>query len=87
MNSDVQSMSETATRIFETANLIVEGMPDGSRKQIKDLAAEVSTSVGMEPKVVLGFVNFFAHQTKLAYVTRGKHGGLIKGVKPVKKAE
>ena len=84
MKSDVQSMSETATRIFETANLIVEGMPDGSRKQIKDLAAEVSTSVGMEPKVVLGFVNFFAHQTKLAYVTRGKHGGLIKGVKPIK---
>lgn len=81
---NVQQMTETAQRIFETANGIVEGMSDGSRKQIKDLATEVSTALGLEPKRVLGFVNHFVHETNIAYVTRGKKGGLIKGVRPAK---
>ena len=37
-----------------------------------------------DPKDVLGFVNHFAHDTTLAYVTRGKNGGIIRGTKPVK---
>ncbi len=83
-NPNVQSMTETADRIFEAANTIVEGMAQGTRKQIKDLAVDVGAAVGMEPKEVLGFVNHFAHKTNIAYVTRGKNGGLIKGVRPVK---
>lgn len=83
-NQNVQSMTETAERIFEAANTIVEGMTVGDRKQIKDLAVDVGAAVGMEPKEVLGFVNHFAHKTNIAYVTRGKKGGLIKGVRPVK---
>ena len=86
-NPNVQSMTETADRIFEAANTIVEGMPTGSRKEIKKLAVEVGAAVGMEPKEVLGFVNHFAHKTDIAYVTRGKNGGLIKGVRPVKVAK
>lgn len=83
-NPNVQSMTETADRIFEAANTIVEAMQAGSRKEIKKLAVEVGAAVGMEPKEVLGFVNHFAHKTDIAYVTRGKNGGLIKGVRPVK---
>ncbi len=83
-NPNVQSMTETADRIFEAANTIVEGMLPGSRKEIKKLAVEVGAAVGMEPKEVLGFVNHFAHKTDIAYVTRGKNGGLIKGVRPVR---
>ncbi len=86
-NPNVQSMTETADRIFEAANTIVEGMQPGSRKEIKKLAVEVGAAVGMEPKEVLGFVNHFAHKTDIAYVTRGKNGGLIKGVRPVKVAK
>lgn len=86
-NLNVQSMTETAERIFEAANTIVEGMKPGDRKQIKDLAVDVGAAVGMEPKEVLGFVNHFAHKTNIAYVTRGKNGGLIKGVRPIRVAK
>ncbi len=84
MSANTQGMTDTANRIFVAAEGIVEQMTDGSRKQIKDLAAEVSAEVGMEPKRVLGFINHFVHFTDIAYVTRGKKGGLIKGVKPAK---
>ena len=86
-NPNVQSMTETADRIFEAANNIVESMQPGSRKQIKELAVDVGAVVGMEPKEVLGFVNHFAHKTNIAYVTRGKNGGLIKGVRPIRVAK
>lgn len=83
-DNEVQEMTEDARIIFTSAYAIVSKMDDGSRKQIKDLAAEVSADVGMEPKKVLGFVNHFVHKTKIAYVTRGKKGGLIKGQRPAK---
>jgi len=83
-NANVQSMTETANRIFEAANTIVESMKSGERKQIKELAVDVGSAIGMEPKRILGFVNHFAHETNIAYVTRGKNGGLIKGSRPVK---
>ena len=50
----------------------------------KELAQAVGTAVTMEPKQVLGFVNHFAHNTDIAYVTRGKNGGIIRGTKPAK---
>jgi len=83
-NSNVQEMTDTADRVFVAANGIVEDMTDGSRKQIKDLATEVSIVLGMDPKQVLGFINYFVHKINIAYVTRGKRGGLIKGVKSAK---
>ena len=83
-NTDVQDMTETARVVFQAAHEIVAGMTDGSRKQIKELASEVSTVTGMAPKEVLGFVDHFVHKTQIAYVTRGKKGGLIKGSRPAK---
>jgi len=87
MNTDfkVEKMTETAKLVFETALQIVKGMSEGDRKQIKDLAMEVSSAVGMEPKRILGFINHFVHECEpLAYVTRGKKGGLIRGIRPAK---
>lgn len=82
--SEVKDMMSSIEPVLEAAHSVVNAMKDGERKQIKNLANEVGTMLGKEPKDVLGFVNHFAHQTKIAYVTRGKNGGLIKGVKPVK---
>lgn len=82
--NEVQEMTETANQVFAASHNIVEKMPDGSRKQIKDLVAEVSTALGVEPKKVVGFVDHYVHETKIAYVTRGKNGGLIKGTRPAK---
>lgn len=84
---NVQRMNEDADRVFTAAYQIVESMATGSRKQIKDLAADVSAATGMNPKRVLGFMNYFVHEVDIAYVTRGKNGGLIKGVRPVKVAK
>lgn len=78
---------ETIETVLKAAFTVVDQMNDGSRMQIKKLAEQVGLAVGMEPKHVLGFVNHFAHHTDIAYVTRGKNGGIIKGVKVVKPAK
>lgn len=88
MNKIIESQVETIKTVLQAANTIVSGMSDGDRMQIKKLAEQVGLAVGMEPKHVLGFVNHFAHNcTGLAYVTRGKNGGIIKGAKVVKPAK
>ncbi len=83
-NANIQSMLESIESVLQAAHNAVEGMKNGERMQIKQLAQVVGMAVSKEPKHVLAFVNHFAHNTDIAYVTRGKNGGLIKGVKPVK---
>jgi hypothetical protein len=84
MSTNIETMLETVERVFTAAEKTVESMQEGQRMQIKELASVVSSAVSMEPKQVLGFVNHFVHNTTLAYVTRGKNGGIIRGSKPVK---
>lgn len=87
MNADIEAMTATSRRAYEAAQHVIDGMKDGDRIQIKDLAKDVGLALAMDPKEVLGFVHHFAHHTSSAYVTRGKNGGVIKGVKPVKVAK
>jgi hypothetical protein len=84
MNADIEAMTATSRQAFEAAQHVLDGMKDGERIQIKDLAKDVGLAMAMDPKQVLGFVHHFAHHTTVAYVTRGKNGGIIKGVKPIK---
>ncbi len=84
LNEDVEKMMADVKQILETAHAAVDKMVDGERVQIKDLAQNVGATLSKSAKEVLGFVNHFAHNTKIAYVTRGKNGGIIKGVKPAK---
>lgn len=84
MNTDIQPMLETVGKIFTAAHTIVESLQVGERIQVKELAQSVGLAVAMDPKHVLSFVNHFAHNTELAYVTRGKNGGVIRGARPVK---
>lgn len=83
-NKNIQSMLETVESIFAAAQGTVEAMANGERMQIKELAQAVGLAVAMEPKQVLGFVNHYVHNTDIAYVTRGKNGGIIRGVRQVK---
>jgi|SRR5277367_4305834 hypothetical protein len=81
---DIERMTAFSKQVFEAAEHVIETMRDGERIQIKQLAQTVGLALAKDPKNVLGFVNHFAHDTTLAYVTRGKNGGIIKGTKPVK---
>jgi hypothetical protein len=83
-NADIIAATALAEQAFEAAHNILDGMQDGERIQIKDLAKDVGLAVALPSKDVLGFVTHFVHNTSIAYVRRGKHGGIIKGVKPVK---
>lgn len=83
-DSNIQAMLTDIEKVLEAAHTIVDGMQPGERKQIKTLAQDVGTAVGREPKEVLNYVNDYAHRTSIAYVTRGKNGGLIKGTRPAK---
>ena len=86
-NANIKSMLEDMERILEAAHTTISSMQPGNRKQIKELAQDVGMALGQDPKEVLAFVNYYAHKTDIAYVTRGKNGGIIKGTKPVKVAK
>ena len=89
MNNNDQNMEEimeTVNRIFEATQATINSMNDGDRIQLKDLAQTVGLAVASDPKYVLGFINHFVHNSNVAYVSRGKNGGVIKGRKPVKGA-
>ena len=82
--NDVQQATTFSQRVYEAAENTIQSMQDGERMQIKQLAQVVGNALSEDPKVVLGFVNYFAHRNSLSYVTRGKNGGIIRGSKPVK---
>lgn len=86
-NANIKTMMETVQSVFEAVQTTIESMAIGDRIQIKELAQTVGLAVSMEPKHVLGFVNHFAHHTDIAYVTRGKNGGVIRGTRPAKTAK
>lgn len=81
---DVERMTAFSKQVFEAAEHAISAMQDGERMQIKQLAQVVGLALAKNPKEVLGFVNHYAHDNSLAYVTRGKNGGIIRGTKPVK---
>ena len=83
-SKDVERMTAFSKQVYEAAEHVVEAMQDGERMQIKQLAQVVGLALAKDSKFVLGFVNHFAHDTGLAYVTRGKNGGIIRGAKPAK---
>ena len=87
MNKNIESQLKTIETVLEATAVVISQMNDGDRMQVKKLAEQVGVAVGMEPKHVLGFVNHFAHNTDIAYVTRGKNGGIVKGVKVIKPAK
>jgi hypothetical protein len=84
MNKNIRSQLETVEKVFVATHSTLDSMTDGQRIQLKELAKVVGLAVAMEPKRVLDFVNHFVHNTDVAYVTRGKNGGIVKGEKPVK---
>lgn len=83
-SKDVERSTTFANQVFAAAEQVIETMQDGERIQIKQLAQTVGVALSTDPKHVLGFVNHFAHDNSLSYVTRGKNGGIIKGTKPAK---
>lgn len=86
-DSNIQAMLTDIQKVLEATHTIVNGMQPGERKQIKQLAEDVSAVVGRNTKEVLGYVNDYAHRIEsanIAYVTRGKNGGLIRGTRPAK---
>jgi hypothetical protein len=83
-NPDIEKMVLNSRRAYEAAQHVIDSMQLGQRIQIKDLAKDVGLVLALDPKEVLGFVNHFAHHSSVAYVTRGKKGGVIKGVRPAK---
>jgi len=82
---NTQEMSQEIKNTLDATQKIVDGMKDGDRMQVGVLAKEVSALVGKSPSDVLDFVTYFAHNSKVAYITRGKKGGVVKGTKPAPK--
>ena len=84
MSTEVESMLEEISGVLKAVETNIESLSVGERIQMKDLAAAVGLAVAKDPKYVMNFVNHYVHNTTLAYVTRGKNGGIIRGVRPAK---
>lgn len=84
--ANAKSMIETVSGILNSCESRLSGMPDKSRIQIKDLTQAISSELNLNPKDALAFVTYFARNTDMGYVSRGKNGGLIKGTRPAKSA-
>lgn len=80
----IQEILKDIEQVMEAAHTVIVTMQVGERKQIKELAQDVGLLVAKAPKEILGWVNHFAHSTNIAYVTRGKHGGIVRGTRPAK---
>lgn len=86
-DENIEKELEITRNVYKQTQSLIDGMPtegDGRRMQIKDMAEAVGLAVGMQPKDVLHMVNRYAHNAIGGYVTRGKKGGFIKGIKPLK---
>jgi hypothetical protein len=80
----IKQMVEVVESILKSSHSAVEAMAEGDRTQLKELAKTVALSLSMEPKHVLSFVDYYVHNSDIAYVSRGKNGGVIRGTKPDK---
>jgi hypothetical protein len=83
-NTNIQEIMKDIERVMEATHTVVETMQVGDRKQLKVLAQEVAALVSKSPKEIVSFVNHFAHNTSIAYVSRGKNGGIVRGVRQFK---
>lgn len=83
-DANIPVIMKDIEEVMQATRTIVEAMQPGQRKQIKELANEVAATLSQDPKEVLSLISIFAHKTNIAYVTRGKNGGVVRGVKPAK---
>ena len=79
-------MLETMSNIFEASHHAVMSMELGDRMKSKELTDIVAAELGADTKHILAFVNHFVHNSDICFVSPGKKGGVIRGVKPVKGA-
>lgn len=82
--NNIEKLLEKIDNVFKQTQIVINGIATGNRMQLKDMAEAVSITLGIEPKVIAYYVSDYAHNCDDGYVTRGKKGGFIKGVKPLK---
>jgi len=82
-NSNITQVIDTVSTILTATNSIVESMSEGDRKHMNTLVNEVAIATSMDTKKVENFVHHFVRTTNLAFVQRGKLGGVVRGQKPV----
>lgn len=86
-SANIEKELKIVENVYKQTQAVIDGMPsdgEGKRMQIKDMAETVGVALGMVPKDILHMVNRYVHNAVGGYVTRGKKGGFIKGVKPLK---
>lgn len=85
--NNVKSLLSSVEKVFTATQDAFDKMKDGDRITAVNLAAQISSSLSLSSKDTLELVVFFVHHSDDVYISRGKNGGIIKGVKPVKVAK
>jgi hypothetical protein len=86
----IERVQQQDKSIYDATFTIINGMTDGQNKPIDTLTEEVNKTVDMPFNNLRSFVAHFAKAAEadsLCYVSKGKHGGVVKGTRPVKEAK
>ena len=87
LTSNTNTLIERVRNVFTATETMITEMKMGDRSPIKAIAAQVGLTIGVEPNSILCYVNDFAHNTSMGYVSAGKFGGFIKGERRLKAAK
>lgn len=77
-----QEMIEMFSNTINQAQSIMDGLKDGERIKISDLAEKIAPQVGIDSDEIMPFTTFFAHHAVNVETARGRNGGAYKGTKP-----
>lgn len=86
MNTTITNMFQSLTPIFQAAYDFCIARPLNSRMPSKEIIVQVAKNLGMSFADVSGALGYFLHQTEsqgIGYITRGKNGGWVRGVRKV----
>lgn len=84
MSANMENQFEEIKSVLSATAEAIDKMNDGDRVQINSLVETVAGAVSKDVKFVTPFVHHMIHNTNIAYVSRGKNGGVVKGTKPAK---
>jgi hypothetical protein len=89
-NTAIDRISNSDKIIYSTVLSAIQDMNDGTSMPIDDLTEQVNETLEMPFNELRPFVAHFARSIetdKIAYVSTGKFGGVVKGVRPDKTAK
>lgn len=81
----LQQITDSVNSAITAASDVISEMAEKERISIDTLATRVAAKSGIDAASALKFATFVAHNLEGVYVSRGKFGGVVKGIRQIGK--